>query len=72
MNARPDDTSLLRDLLTVRENYATLNDSEGPYHVEVFPYHYFEPERMLLEKINMNKEKSIGIDTETILIELNV
>lgn len=72
LNVRPDDTSLLRDLLTVRDNYATLNDSEGPYHVEVFPYHYFEPERMLLEKINMNKEKSIGIDTETMLIELNV
>ena len=51
LNVNTDDTGLLRELLTVRENYATLSDEEGPYHVEVFPYHYFEPERILLEKI---------------------
>ena len=72
LNVNTNDTGLLRELLTVRENYATLSDEEGPYHVEVFPYHYFEPERILLEKINMNTEKIIGTDIETILIELNV
>ena len=72
LNVSTDNTGLLRELLTVREKYATLSDEEGPYHVEVFPYLYFEPERILLEKTNMNKEKNIGTDIETILIELNV
>lgn len=72
LNVNTNDTGLLKELLTVRENYAALSDEEGPYHVEVFPYHYFEPERILLEKININTEKNIGTDIETILIELNI
>lgn len=50
LNIGFDDTGLLRELLTVRENYATLSFNEWPYHVEEFPYHYYEPERILLEK----------------------
>lgn len=67
-----NDVGLLRELLSVRENYTAMSDDDGPYHVEVFPYHYFEPEKILLEKRNLNSEKNIGIDIETILVELNV
>lgn len=67
-----NDDDFFRELLSIRENYASMSDSEGPYHVEVFPYHYFEPERILLEKENLNIEKNISIDTETILVELNI
>lgn len=66
-----NDIGLLRELLSVRENYKTMSDDDGPYHVEVFPYHYFEPEKILLEKRNMNNEKNICIDIETILVGLN-
>ena len=72
LHIRDNDTSLLRTLLNVRENYATMSDNDGPYHVEVFPYHYFQPERILLEKMDIDKEKNISTDIETILIELNV
>ena len=72
LHIRDNDTSLLRELLNVRENYATMSDDDGPYHVEVFPYHYFQPERILLEKMDIDKGKNISTEIETILIELNV
>ena len=31
LNISTDDTGLLRELLTFRENYASLSDEEGPY-----------------------------------------
>lgn len=49
-----------------------LSDEERPYHVEVFPYHYFEPEKILLEKRDMSREKNIRTEIETMLIELNI
>ena len=63
---------LLRTLSSVRENYGRLSDNGGPYHVEVFPYHYFEPERILLEKTELDKKEQISGDTEALLIELNM
>lgn len=72
LGAGYNDDNFFRELLSIRENYASMSDSEGPYHVEVFPYHYFEPERILLEKEDLNIEKNISIDTETILVELNI
>lgn len=62
---------LLQKLLSVREKYELLLDEEGPYHVEVFPYHYCIPEKMLLEeKYIAEREVKEGI--EKILIELNI
>ena len=63
---------LLRELLNVRGNYDRLSDNDGPYHVEVFPYHYFEAERILMEKMDLAGEKQISEDTEAILIELSI
>lgn len=63
---------LLGKLSDVRDNYDRLSGNDGPYHVEVFPYHYFEPERILLEKADPDKEEQISADTEAILIELSI
>ncbi|MBR4084280.1 MAG: hypothetical protein IKK33_08380 [Lachnospiraceae bacterium] len=62
---------LLRELLDVRNNYRKMSSNEGPYHVESFPYHYFEPERILLGKRDLSTEKKISGDIKTIIAELN-
>lgn len=63
--------SLLYKLYNARQNYNSLSDEEGPFHVEEFPYHYCEPEKILLGKGNLQSMKSISGDIETLLIELN-
>lgn len=72
MNIDNNSDILLEELLAIRKNYASLNDKKGPYHVEVFPYHYFEPEKILLEKEDTIRKKCISTDIETILIGLNI
>jgi len=57
MNIDEKDEVLLQELLDVRNNYRKLSSNEGPYHVEVFPFHYYEPERILLEKKDVAVEK---------------
>ena len=69
INAGAD--SLLYKLYNVRQNYNSLSDGEGPFHVEEFPYHYCEPEKILLGKEKLQSMKSISGDIETLLIELN-
>ena len=69
INAGAD--SLLYKLYNARQNYNSLSDGEGPFHVEEFPYHYCEPEKILLGKENLQSMKSISGDIETLLIELN-
>ena len=62
---------LLKELFKIREMYNTMSDEQGPYHVEVFPYHYFAPEKILLDHIDLSKEKCISENVEAILIALN-
>lgn len=69
INAGAD--SLLYKLYNARQNYNSLSDEEGPFHVEEFPYHYCEPEKILLGKGNLQSMKSISGDIVTLLIELN-
>lgn len=57
INIDENDEVLLQELLDVRNNYRKLSSNEGPYHVESFPHHYFEPERILLEKRDLSAEK---------------
>lgn len=71
LNINYDSKDLLLELLNIRKKYDLMSYDDGPYHVEVFPAHYFEPERILLEGIDLSKEKFISKDTETILIELS-
>ena len=44
--------ALLRELAAVRQNYATMNHDNGPFHVESFPYHFYSPEELLLNPKN--------------------
>lgn len=66
-----DHEDLLKELFEIREKYDTMSDNQGPYHVEVFPYHYFAPEKMILDKTGYTKEKIIRKDVERILTALN-
>lgn len=72
INIDENDEVLLQELLDVRNNYRKLSSNEGPYHVESFPYHYFEPERVLLEKSDFTAEKVMSEDVKTIFVELNM
>lgn len=71
LNMDCEQEDLLRKMLAVRESNGSLSDNDGPYHVEVFPWHYFEPERILLENTDMGTDRQISEDTELILIEIN-
>lgn len=64
--------NLLLELLDIRKKYDSLKYDDGPYHTEAFPYDYFEPERILLDRIDLSKDKSISREIETILIELSM
>lgn len=71
INVSYNSDNLLQELLNIREKYRFMSTNDGPYHVEVFPYHYYEPEKILLEGRDMSKEKNINMNVETMLIELN-
>ena len=43
------DGAFLQLLSEMRDRYDSLNDDEGPFHVEVFPWDYAAPERELLK-----------------------
>ncbi|BDU27619.1 MULTISPECIES: hypothetical protein [unclassified Flavobacterium] len=63
--------NLLRELLKVRNNYNHLNDDLGPYHIEVFPYHFYSPEKILLEK-EKSYDCNLGEQIENLIIYLNL
>lgn len=42
------DDTFLQLLSEMRRQYDSLNDDDGPFHVEVFPWQYAAPERELL------------------------
>ncbi len=72
INMDENDEALLQELLDVRKKYTKLSFNKGPCHMEVFPYHYFEPERILFEKRDLTGEKVMNKDIETILVELSI
>lgn len=64
---------LLKKLVDVRKNYEKLSDDKGPFHNEVFPYHYYSPEDILLGNTEMNVlEKTLNSNIEELLVELNL
>ena len=71
ININADSVDLLQRLYDFRQDYEELDYDEGPYHVEVFPYHYYEPEKLLLDKEDLQHRKNVSADIETLLIELN-
>lgn len=71
LNIDDKSTDWLQKLYNVRKKHNSLSYEKGPYHIEEFPFHYYEPEKMLLDKIDLQNMKSISDDIETLLIELN-
>jgi len=66
-----DSPELLEKLQRVRDRYDTLSDEEGPYHTEVFPYHYYRPEELLLQKTGqVESRKNLDDEVEKIINEL--
>lgn len=72
MNINDEADNLLHKLYNIRKKYKSLNYEKGPYHIEEFPYHYYEPEKMLLDKKDLQNMKTVSADIETLLIELNI
>ena len=69
-----DDSEFLATLSKMRENYNNLHDDDGPYHNEVFPWHYAAPERHLLDPTSdsdFNNSKSLDPEIESLIVELN-
>lgn len=63
---------LLQELIEIREKYDVLNDNNGPYHVESFPFGYCNPELLLYEGKDLCDEVEVGKDVSSLLIELSV
>lgn len=63
---------LLKELLKVRNRYQSLSDNDGPYHNEVFPYHFYSPEKILLDYDGNAYEQMIDEEIENLIIELNL
>jgi hypothetical protein len=68
-----DTPELLERLQSVRERYDALSEEDGPYHTEVFPYHYYSPEKLLMEKKGHPVDKgSIDEVVETLIVEISM
>lgn len=66
---------LLQEMLNIRRNYDELSDDDGPYHNEVFPYHFYSPEEILLneeEKRKYLNSKRLDEDVEELIVQLNI
>lgn len=72
LNVEDGSDDLLQELLSIREKQAILDNNKGPFHTEVFPYHYYEPEKFLLDGGDLESERKISEDIEKLLIELNM
>ena len=64
----------LKELSEVRHNYNNLSDDDGPYHVEVFPYHYVSPEDALLnqkDKMKFSRDR-INSAVEELIVAISI
>ena len=67
------DRRLLEQLAVIRRDYDRLSDGDGPYHVEVFPYDFAEPENDILNAGSRREFKHSGVmdsEVEEVLVEL--
>lgn len=63
---------LLRKIECDRKNYDNLSDDDGPFLNEVFPFHFFEPEKFLLSKETFREEKKLSKEVEDIIVEVGM
>lgn len=67
------DRAFLQSLSEMREQYDSANDELGPFHVEVFPWHYAAPERELLmphSQPEFANNTHVDVETENLIAEL--
>lgn len=65
--------AFLQLLSEMRDRYDSLNDDEGPFHVEVFPWDYAAPERELLKpgsQPQFRQTSPIDPEIEDLIVEL--
>lgn len=63
----------LQSLFEMREHYDSLNDDDGPFHVEVFPWHHATPEGELLlpgSQPEFRRSGSVDAEVEDLIAEL--
>lgn len=66
---------LLIELSGVRSGYEQLDYNEGPYHNEAFPFEFFAPEDILLNKEAKDQctnNKILSNDIEDLIVELTL
>ena len=57
----------------MREQYDLLDDDDGPFHVEVFPWHHAAPERELLmpdSRPEFRVAASVDAEIENLIVDL--
>jgi hypothetical protein len=67
------DRRFLEQLGAIRRDYDRISDDDGPFHVEVFPYDFAEPEQEVLNPGSRQEFKhsgSIDSEIEEVLVEL--
>jgi hypothetical protein len=67
------DRRFLEQLATIRRDYDNISDVDGPFHVEVFPYDFAEPEQEILNPGSRQEFKHSGVmdsEVEEILVEV--
>lgn len=65
-----NDPGLLNELIKVRHEYNKLSDDLGPFHIEVFPYHFFSPEELLNESQPI--DKCVSEEIEALVVKLSL
>lgn len=66
---------LLEEMRDTRKHYDQLSDDDGPFHNEVFPYHFYKPEDMLLDaqlKKVYSEDKMISEEIEELIVGISL
>lgn len=69
------DGAFLQSMSEIREQYGSLNDANGPFHVDVFPWHHAAPERELLmpdSRPEFRIVASVDAEIENLIVDLHV
>jgi hypothetical protein len=67
-----DSPDLLKKLVDIRNEYRLLDFDNGPYHNEEFPYDYYAPEKILLEKDESCVKMTTHEIIEDLIVELSL
>jgi hypothetical protein len=63
--------ALLQKVSELRQQYEALDDYEGPYPPEAFPFHYFAPEKVVLAGPQSAAGRALWPEVEELLVSLS-